>query len=60
MSIRASTVPNPVINTFQDGSKVAWEEKMSKRFAVVDASSEPGIDSGKGEATNKLAKATTM
>ncbi|KAG6365977.1 hypothetical protein INS49_000153 [Diaporthe citri] len=41
------------------GPKAAWEEKMSKRLSVVDAPPASG-DSGGGDATNKLAKSTTM
>jgi hypothetical protein len=40
----------PTIDALLDGSKAAWEEKMSKRFAVVDASSASGDSSGEGNA----------
>lgn len=46
-------------DTLLDGPKAAWEEKMSKRFSVVDAPS-PSGDSGGGDTTNKLTKVTTM
>lgn len=46
-------------DTLLDGPKAAWEEKMSKRFSVVDTSSASG-NSGEGDATNRPIKATTM
>lgn len=42
-----------------DGPKAAWEEKMSKRFSVVDTSSASG-NSGEGNAMNKPTTAGTM
>ena len=49
----------PIIDPLLDGPKAAWEEKMSKHFAVVDASAS-STSTGEGDATQRLTKATTM
>jgi hypothetical protein len=48
----------PIIDPLLDSPIAAWE-KMSKHFAVVDASAS-STSTGEGDAPQRLTKATTM